>query len=541
MVSEFRERSRSMLLALFLALVSVVLAAGLAMRVMNFEMRRDEQLYVPPIRLLADQQIYTDFFYNHVPGSAWLFHALATASGSDHLLATGRFGVLLGWVLMVAAVAGVTYGLTRSWLVAWCAVVLTFVNDLFLTQPGMTATNNFLPLPLSFLGLGLFVLGVRGGRARPLFVLASGLFLSLAVVMKVSAVAFIPAVALAALLVPRAIGLGARLVKVVLPLAVGGIVGGLPLLMLLATDRERFLAHVMRYHTGPHVRFWQQPGAQDEGAAVSSGAKLILAHDVWLAGGVAFAVAAVTMLLLIALRDRDKTWPPRRDGSPAELFAVALLAFGFAAVMSFVPTPGFPQYYAQPLICLPLMMAILFGSLGPEARGWAKPALLGLTVLVLVAGAPRLVQHLPKAASPGKWLVNRVHRDGVAIADALAKAGAAGKVATLAPVYPLEGGLSVYPELSTGPFAYRTADITDPEIAQYYRMTSPTRIGALFDAEPPAALLLGFYPDLEGSMRDWAAANGYRPVPDFSIDDRYGKLDLLVRSAGAAPAGQPPG
>ena len=98
----------------------------------------------------------------------------------------------------------------------------------------------------------------------------------------------------------------------------------------------------------------------------------------------------------------------------------------------------------------------------------------------------------------------RVHAGGRRHCARLAAAGVSGKVATLAPVYPLEGGLEVYPELATGPFAYRTADITAPELAKYYRMTSPTRIGALFDADPPAALLLGFDRALEAPMLAYA-------------------------------------
>jgi len=43
----------------------------LFLRIMNFEMRRDEQLYVPPARLLNDHALYADFFYNHPPASAW--------------------------------------------------------------------------------------------------------------------------------------------------------------------------------------------------------------------------------------------------------------------------------------------------------------------------------------------------------------------------------------------------------------------------------------------------------------------------------------
>jgi len=111
----------------------------------------------------------------------------------------------------------------------------------------------------------------------------------------------------------------------------------------------------------------------------------------------------------------------------------------------------------------------------------------------------------------------------------MAEAGAAGKVATLSPIYPLEGGLDVYMELATGPFAYRTGDITAPDLAKFYRMTSPATIGALLKSDPPAALLLGFEPELEAPLMTFAEQNGYVRLPDFEINDRYGSAGLYVR------------
>ena len=143
-------------------------------------------------------------------------------------------------------------------------------------------------------------------------------------------------------------------------------------------------------------------------------------------------------------------------------------------------------------------------GLSPTHGANAQPALVAATIVVLAMVAPRLVQHLGTVIHPERWTVMRVHADGVAMAERLAAAGVSGKVATLSPVYPLEGGLAVYPELATGPFAYRTADITPPDIAAFYRMTSPTRVAALFDADPPAALLLGFDAALEEPMLAYA-------------------------------------
>jgi hypothetical protein len=521
-------RLRPLLASVGVGILSGLIFAALAFRILNYELRKDEQLYVPPIRLLDTQELYRDFFYNHTPGSAWLFYGLGKLTGSDHLLLSGRLGVLLGWVVLIAVIGGISYALTQSRLASWCIVLLSVTNELFLTQPGMTATNNLLPLPFSLLGLGLFVLGVRDERPRPLLYAGAGFFMALAVCFKVSAVAFIPPVVIAAFLLPRALGIKERVLRVVTPLAIGGIVGGLPVLYYLATDRQRFLAHVLGYHTGPHVQYMRMPGVADDGAAMSLAAKLVLAHDIWFAAGVAVAMVALVGLLITSLREETdvRTMARRLSSGPMMVVFGALV---FSVVFSFLPTPGFPQYFGPPLICIPLALAVVFASLGAEQRRQATPILLAATAIALVIAAPRFGQYLGRVSHPGLWTVMRVHDAGVAIADRMAETGAHGKVATLAPIYPLEGGLEVYPELSTGPFAYRTGDITAPALAAHYKMTSPTNIGALLASEPPAALLLGFDPGLEAPMRAFAEANGYAPAKDLVIKDRYGDALLYLR------------
>ena len=151
----------------FLRLSRSCCSRCLAVRLMNYELRRDEELYVPPIRLLEESRLYLDFFYNHPPGSAWWFYGIRQLTGSEYLLLDGRLGVLAGWLVYAAGIGLVSFALTRSALASWCIVVLSLANELFLTQTGMTATNNFLPLPFSFLGLALFILGVSQGQTRP--------------------------------------------------------------------------------------------------------------------------------------------------------------------------------------------------------------------------------------------------------------------------------------------------------------------------------------------------------------------------------------
>jgi hypothetical protein len=100
------------------------------------------------------------------------------------------------------------------------------------------------------------------------------------------------------------------------------------------------------------------------------------------------------------------------------------------------------------------------------------------------------------------------------------------------PVYPLEGGLEVYKEFATGQFVYRTGDLTRPALLANYRTTSPSKIAAFLEKDPPAAMLLGFEPELEAPLADFARRNGYREVVGFTLKDRYGDGRLLLRAAG---------
>jgi uncharacterized membrane protein YfhO len=90
----------------------LVLQVLIFSRMMNFEMRRDEQLYAPPARLLSEYHLYSDLFYNHTPGSAWLFYGFMTGLGTDHLLLAARLGVFAAWAAFGIALIAITYKLT---------------------------------------------------------------------------------------------------------------------------------------------------------------------------------------------------------------------------------------------------------------------------------------------------------------------------------------------------------------------------------------------------------------------------------------------
>ena len=497
--------------AVALATATVIALALVLVRMMNYPMRRDEQLYVPPAALLEDQALYADFFYNHVPGSAALFRAVHLLLPGDQLLASARLAVFGGWVMFAAVAAWIAWTLTRSLAVVAFVLAAVLLNDALLGTVGMTATNNFLPLPLAALGFALLTLGLMKSAPRATPLALAGLCLALAASLKASAVAFVPVAILAVLLRPRDARLTERLESGLLPLALGGLAGALPVLVPLALDPQLVLAHVVGFHTGVHVDHWAAASAAGTPATMSWSEKAMLAHDVWLGGANALIVAAALALLVLG-------WATPEDRGALRTVAAAV---GLVALFCLVPTPAFPQYFAAPLALAPLLVALLHRRLAGNARRLASGVLLACAVVIAAIGAPRLVQHLGRA-TPAAWATTGVHETGRRMAAILRERGLDGRVATLAPVYALEGGLRVYPELATGQFIYRSADRADPDLRRHFVTTSPTTVGALLEREPPAALLLGFEPALERPLAAFARARGYRPVGGFEVEDRYG-------------------
>ncbi len=513
---------------LALVFVSAVLFLLTLVRIMNFDVRKDEQLYVPPARLLGEMSLYRDFFYNHPPASAWYFHALDALTGSNHLLLSGRIGIALAWIFFAGALGAVTFAFTRSLTATWSIAVLTLFNDLFLGQTGMAATNNFIPWAVAYAGISLFVISIGGPGPRPFLTAGAGGLAGLAVSVKISAVAFIPAMVIAACFFPRRLALRQRLSYVVAPLAAGGVIGGSPIVISLLTQPQLFLAHIVRYHSGPHLQYYRS-GLSGESPAMTLADKAGLAWQVLLSPSLAVALTAAAVLAALGSGAVGRAAPQIEWRAP--MLVVLAAAIAISVPMCFVQTPSFPQYYAPPIICLPLVLVFFYAGLAPAQQQTARSVLLVCAAVVVFVNLPRLMPSLPALLHPKQWTVFSVRDGGNRIADELMRAGApAGPVATLAPIYPIEGNLNVYPELATGPFAYRTGDITDPALSRYYRMTSPATVAGLFDRVTPAAFLLGSDARLEASLFAYAAGHGYRMVEGFEIRDRQGSLRLYVKS-----------
>jgi hypothetical protein len=89
----------------------------------------------------------------------------------------------------------------------------------------------------------------------------------------------------------------------------------------------------------------------------------------------------------------------------------------------------------------------------------------------------------------------------------------AGKVLTVAPIIPLEGGREIYKEFVTGPFAWRTARFLPQHRRRALGMIAEEDLPDLVRRDLPGSVLVGFEKhDVEDGLIAYAQRDGYAPT-----------------------------
>lgn len=507
--------------ALPAAMVAIGLAlVGLFGRLMTYPLRHDEQMYLPIATMLARGRLYDDYGFNNLPNLPLLMHAVLRVTGAEQVLLAGRLTIFAGWLVAATAMLLLVRRLTRSWPLGALATLLLLTHPLLLGPAGMLVTNNFLPLAFVLMATYLMIAGADRDVPAPLLVAASGLCLGVAAGFKANYVFALPPFALAALLAPARLPAATRLRRVTLPFVAGGIVGALPPLIYLASDPSGFVTHVLGYHNGPHVAYWTANADLDGAKILDLPGKIILAAKVWLISPAGLIAAALLLAATAAWRLRGYgaarvRWPHR--------LIVALLLGGL--FVSFVPSPAFPQYYAPPVPFAIVLSVTLAGRIKGRARAAALLLLLG----ALLLSAPRLALGWPDAVRSARWTGIVTHDQGQRLAALLRAERRGNTIATLAPLYAIEGGLTVPAALATGPLVYRVGDFVPLRQRRHYaHWVSPTTIDELLAASPPAAVLVGFEGKLDGPLASFARSRRYRRVVLPWLHDRYGSGTLYL-------------
>lgn len=507
--------------AIALCALALLLVLAVLSRTALTSLSHDEHMYITAGVLAQSQSLYTDFAYLQMPYLPAIYSTLFDLTGSSHYVLWARLLTFLFVCLSAALLFVITRRQSRS-LAAGIGCVILFLccHPVLYVMPH--AWNHVLSLTLLLLAMHLFLRSVHPGRAvSAQGLLLAGAAIGLAIGVKLT-YAFVPFVLLATLLSDAALGPVHRRLRVAcVPLMAGMILTLLPALIVwLRTDSDVAWFNNVGFHQLNAV--WRTTVDASQ-TSLATKAKFLW-QELGLPVSVCLILATfllVTLTLrggLTRLRAMDAGWQ-----AAARLGGIGVVAASVAAAL---PTPLYPSYFVMPVPFVLLTLAVCYRTVPEADRRTVDTVLVGLLVVTSLFGGVRLLQTVPGLLTGREWTGRVVHRESHQIRDLVGADRINLKVATLAPIYALESGLNLYPELATGPFLYRVGDLLSAEQRRRYVGTSPGSLDSLFREDPPGAILVGFEEEaLEEPLISYARRHRYQ---EHSLDNG-GVLFLRVR------------
>ncbi len=486
----------------------LLLTLGLLLWGLNMRrgLNHDEHQFIAGAALMARDGLtpYVDFPSFHMPLLSQVY-ALRFRFSPALLLTARAVSVVSAWVTLGLLLWLGYRVLARqsAWLRllhgAAGATLLAF-TPLFVYTSGR-AWNHDLPVLLTVIA----IINLIDGMARPStgrvnwHAVIAGLMLGLAIITRASFALLIPAFLIGFWLGTP--GTNGQRVRCIAWFALGGVLGALPALLLLARDPQAFLFGNLTYVQLNTLYYQSQAG---DYPGMTLGGKLAVFAELMV------QQAANLLPLLLFAGAAAWAWLRGTSGQRRQL-AVLILLVLLALAGALAATPAQTQYF---YVLLPLAVLGALYAVGmwpwPQQR-WGVGAVAGAALIALLLTGRAYAPGLAIVAQPDEWVPRKIHARGELIAGL---AGTDSPVLTLSPIHILEGGLPIYPAFATGPFAWRVADLVDPATRSARHLVGPSDLETLL-IEPPRALLTGLDNDdelEEAPLVAYAEENSYLPV-----------------------------
>lgn len=500
---------------LVVCLVLFTLALNVS-RAVRADYNHDEDQFIASARLLLDEGLlpYRDYPYFHTPYLVFVYALLFILTGSYNLLAARLFSVVCATASVMLVFGMVLYFFRNH---PWKYRYLTAVGIMFLYLPnpllaaiaGFSWNHNL--SVLCMLGsLWLVLLGSQK-KALGVWLLASGVLLGIAVGVRISSITILPAFLLALIWLPGKFS-WRRFIHLGLLYGAGFGLALLPLLWLFITAPQQFIFGNLGYAQLNSVYRLDVPVAYD-GIIPVYGTRSLADKFGFLWNNV---ITQPTNLLLFAALVFFG-WSVlathlRRKDNQAFRNILALASIPLVAVGSFFPTPTWYQYFYAPLPFAMLAIALGLAYLTQRTSQVRMWFIILLVQLVLLANVFVLqdFRRMSFLRYMDLWKPLVIHQVGMDIRERI---GPDGQVFTIAPLYPLEGGLRVYAPMATGVFAFRTGSLLSAEKRQQQGIVSRENFEAYLDEDLPEGILVGFDQVLEEKIIQFAVTREYKPHP----------------------------
>ena len=504
----------------------------------------NEQMYVTAAYLMVQgKHLYQDFAFVQMPYSPQIYALVYRITGAGYFLFKAKlvnYGFLAAATLLLGAI--VRRSARDARLTG--AVLVLFLSNYYITRATIEASNYTMPMAFSLASYYLFIcygepsgtesnkgtdnqpdLPPRRRKARRLACLLAGISLAAAIGAKLYYISLLAPFGVAALLYPQEEKLRRRIANGLAPLAAGVVIGLLPVCYYVVRNFNQFYFNNLGYHL-LNALWREQNGFTD---TMTWASKLDTARDLLANPDYLLVVMWLGLALAVFAGQHGRTAWRRLTAIPLGVFLSGALVI-VAMVTAFTPKPLFPQYFAMPVPYLLTWMAALYATVADQRRILWQGALIAAALSTIII-LPRHTNSLRSFFSPhDQWSGAAAVNVSREIRTALQKAGylngnqGSDKVATLSPIFAIETGLSIYPQLATGSFVYRIGDLLSETQRRADVATSVSTITHLFDADPPAAIFVTDEGDLEAPLADYAKTHHYR-----AAEQKFAEGQLYIR------------
>ncbi|MGA2232079.1 MAG: hypothetical protein ABSH22_14375 [Tepidisphaeraceae bacterium] len=465
----------------------------------------DENVFTATAALLSRHAIlqYRDYHYNHLPTLVFIYAGLFKLT--NYLLLSARTFCALSAAATAAAIyyfARESFAFLpprRRQIFALGIGILFLANPLF-THTAGRAWNHDFPILMSVLAFVILSRALANSRAA--LVALAGFLVGLAVTARLTFATELFPFGLFLLIYPR-LRISKRIALCAL-FAVGFLIAALPTIWVWAQSPTNAYFGNFQYPALNTLWHFDHDDLIHHRDTLLSKLYFFIKKTWELPGNGIVTWGFLSLIVLARFWNHILQDPWRTN-----LFILILLAASQLAA-GLVPSPPFEQYYyaATPFMILAITLCL---ARLPDLALNPKNTWIWITCLIVTIGfAIPEYRDFPVLFWPPAWFPVRAHDLG----QRIAKASGPGPVLTLDPIYVLEGGLDIYPQLATGPFGIRVGDYLTPAQRAQYKMWGTDDLKRLFEQTPPPKIMIspGSDGDIEALLTQLAKSHGYREV-----------------------------
>lgn len=495
------ERRLRVMQLIFLIFIFLLMSSILLSRAMGTEFSGDEQAYVAGGRLLADTLLlpYIDYPYLKMPNLVFVYALIFKFT--EFSLLGARFISTICAISSSAVLFFLTFDIFRNWhpIIRFLSAVSAalFLITIPLLFNSSKAWNMDLPSLLTLLAFAALYIANRRLSIR--WILVCGILLGLAVGTRLTyAIAVFPFI-LAIFFLPDITAVNSQRNRL-LALGFGLLVGLLPTLIFLALSPKYFIYGNFVYHRLNSA--FHQLKLTEQNTRITLCDKLnyyftAIKHPANLTPFLGFTIISIAVVII-------SFWKKKRiNFETGFLIALSL----FLLIGALAPTPSFSHYLYAPIPFL--ILGIAAGLEFVIGSGGKKKWLLIVAFLILFStNRLSFTKEIMFLKSQDNWVPIRAHNIGKEVKSIIGD----GKVLTLTPIFPLEGGVDIYPQFATAHFAWRSAHLLSENERKMYGIISDDELDSLLIGDKPDGILVGDEVLLEEPFINYAKRQGYRPI-----------------------------